>query len=484
MADSNSVLTPPTAEQRRIAAAQFEHANQVVASKKNYNYGIHLLLSCCKLDPGNLIYRQALRRTQKAKYNNNLRGSWLAWLTTSPAKASIKAARQTGDHLKVLEQGERVLCRNPWDVGTQMDMAEAANTLGLLDLAVWTLEQARQKAAQDPKVNRALALLYEQRGNFTQAAALWELVRRADPYDRDAASKMKDLAASDTLVRGQYQAATLGEEENSNDSTEERRALASPAKSSGPVMPGRGFKPVRNEAEVLREKINADPSNVNGWLQLAGHYRRHEEFEKAHALLQEGLGPTGKAFELVVEMADVETEPFRRNLAVAESKLSATPDDEELKRLRLRLRKEINTRELELYRRKAEYYPTEMGHRLELGIRLLRAGLADEAIRELQAARGDTRHRVQAAYYLGLAFKGRNNWSLAQRNFEEAMQHLGPGDKELRKDLLYQIAQGAAHAGDLARAVEVGQELAYEDFSYRDIGRLLEEWQSRLQQAG
>ena len=58
---NHSLLPPPTAEQRRAAAGQFERANQVVATG-NFDYGIGLLLTCCKLDPGNLIYRQALRR--------------------------------------------------------------------------------------------------------------------------------------------------------------------------------------------------------------------------------------------------------------------------------------------------------------------------------------------------------------------------------------------------------------------------------------
>ena len=83
MAQPNaSTLPPPNPEHRRIAAGQFERANQVVATG-NYDYGIRLLLSCCQLDPANLIYRQALRRTEKAKYRNNLRGSLLAWLLTS-----------------------------------------------------------------------------------------------------------------------------------------------------------------------------------------------------------------------------------------------------------------------------------------------------------------------------------------------------------------------------------------------------------------
>src|SRR5438270_7025461 len=149
MSESPSTLPPTSPDHRRVAAGQFEHANQVIASRKNYDYGIHLLLKCCLLDAANLIYRQALRRTQRAKYQNNLRGSRLAWLTTWPIKARLKAARRTKDHLKVLEFGERVLVRSPWDVPTQMAMAEAMEALGLLDMAIWCLEQARHKKVED-----------------------------------------------------------------------------------------------------------------------------------------------------------------------------------------------------------------------------------------------------------------------------------------------------------------------------------------------
>src|SRR5262249_53271453 len=122
MAHDSSILPSPSPEHRRIAAAQFERANQAIANK-NYDYGIRLLLSCCKLAPANRISRQTPRRTQKLKSNNNLRGSWLAWLTTTPAKARIKRAVLARDYLAVLEHGEAVLTRNPWDVRTQMTLA-------------------------------------------------------------------------------------------------------------------------------------------------------------------------------------------------------------------------------------------------------------------------------------------------------------------------------------------------------------------------
>src|SRR5258708_21007657 len=107
-----SALPPPSPEHRRVAVGQFERANQVIATG-NFDYGIRLLLSCCKLDPANLIFRQSLRRTEKAKYKNNLRGGWLAWLISSPKRAKMKAAKHAKELLKVLEYGEEILTRNP-----------------------------------------------------------------------------------------------------------------------------------------------------------------------------------------------------------------------------------------------------------------------------------------------------------------------------------------------------------------------------------
>jgi tetratricopeptide (TPR) repeat protein len=490
-------LPPPSPEHRRVAAGQFERANQVIATG-NYDYGIQLLLTCCKLDPGNLIYRQALRRTEKTKFKNNMRGSWHASLSTLPLRTKIKAAKGVSDYAKVLHLGEQVLMRNPWDTGAQLDMALAAEALGLLDLAVWTLEQARHKDPRDPQVNRFLARMYEKRGNFTQAIALWELVRRVNPRDLEAVDKSKDLAANETIARGRYdEVAGKAPESGAEDDAEPTAAaqVRAPTPPTGEVRAAR-IKPATTpspevtsaergarEAASVRQRIDADPSNANAYLQLASLHRRNDHLDQARDVLQEGLQATGGAFDVAIELADLETEAFRRDLALAEEQQRSAPQDEGLRQIRLGLMREINSRELDLYRRKADRYPTEMAHRFELGVRLLRAGQVDEAIRELQAARSDPRQHWRSLLYLAHCFKTRNNWRLAKRNFEECLQSLPATESTTRKEVLFYLAQGSADAGDLAAAVEVAHELANLDFAYKDIGRLLDEWQSRLEQA-
>jgi serine/threonine protein kinase len=190
-------------DQRRVAAGQAERAAEVIADG-NYDYGIELLLSCCKLDPGNLYFRQLLRRTEKAKYGNNQRGSRFAWLASGVNRARLKSAQGRGEHLKVLEHGEQVLTQNPWDTAAQMAMTESAEALGLLPTAVWLLEEAREKDAEDRQVTRSLARLYELQGDLTRAIEMWDVLSNLDPMDGEARQKCKDLAARETIERGQY----------------------------------------------------------------------------------------------------------------------------------------------------------------------------------------------------------------------------------------------------------------------------------------
>src|SRR5262249_29474999 len=241
-------------------------------------------------------YRQYLRRTEKARYKNNLRGSRLALLTNWRARLRLKAAKTGRDHLKVLEHGEEVLLRTPWDLGTQIAMSDAAEALGLLDLAIWSLEQARQAAPNHVSLNRTLARLYEKRGNFAPAIALWELVRRADPTDLEAQHKAKDLAASDTIARGHFEEALADEAAPHERAAGPGRAGAKPR--HAPALPAR----VARAAAPARKRREAHPAVPPNYLQPASLCRRDRLIAQAQAVLEQGLGPTGNNFHLSIEL--------------------------------------------------------------------------------------------------------------------------------------------------------------------------------------
>jgi tetratricopeptide (TPR) repeat protein len=478
---AESLVPAPTAEQKRIAVQSFAKAKDLLA-EDGFDYAMQLLLTCCKLDPANFHYRKQLRDTQKAKFGNNLRGSRLAFLTTPRWKARLRVAKRNREYLKALEYGEQVLCRNPWDLGAQMDMAEAFDCLGLSDLAVFTLDQARQKYPKDATLNRALARQFEKRGDFQKAMILWQLVRESAPGDVEAQHKAKDLAANATIQKGGYEEAAAGTKESPVVGRIEARAAEKADK-------------LTRETGPLLTRIAADPTEPALYLQLAAVYRRGGQEDRARATLQQGLGPTGNAFQLQLELMELDLAPVRKNLEHADARLkklkakSADEDSDEdmteaeLAALRAGLQKEVNTREIEIYRVRADRFPNESAHRIELGTRLLKADRVDEAITELQQARRDERLKHRAALLLGMCFKKRNNWRLAQRNFEEGLVNIPDGEEPVKKELLYQLATGLADNGDLPRALDLGHELANLDFGFKNIGKLLDEWNDRLQSA-
>ena len=481
MADASANVLPRlTPEQRRAAVGQFERATQVLGSG-NADYGIELLFNCCLIDPANFPYRQALRNAVKAKFNNNRKGVTLAFLKNMRAKLRLQGALKTGNYAKALEYGETILLRNPWDVGAHLGMAAAMQELQLNDQALWMLDQARQVAPTSLKVLRPLARVLEQRGLFSQAIVLWEQIRKAEPTDLEAQRKAKDLAASATIAKGRYQEAVDGQALTPMAASLTDTTAGATAQTQG--SPGAAAERVPKEAAALLARIQANPTNANAYLHLASYYRRNDQFDQACALLQQALGPTGNHFELTLELLDLEIEPFRRDLAIAEDKLRGGRDDDALKNIRAGLVKEIATRELDLFRHRADRHPTDAGFRFEMGVRLMKLGQLDEAIKELQGVRTDPRHHGQALVYLGFCFRQRNNWRLAQRNFEEALQHLAAGEESLRKEVLYQLATGYAQAGDLTRAVDLACELANLDFGYKNIGTLMDQWQTRPQKA-
>ncbi|HVS37986.1 MAG TPA: protein kinase [Gemmataceae bacterium] len=199
-ADPDPGLTTPA---KRVAAArQFERATEVAAAGDNDDYARHLLLSCCRLDPCSIRYRQALRQLRRKP------AALLSRLTAPLGKLAgmtrVQAALRKGDYLKVLDLGEAAVASAPNDIATHLAMSTAAEALDLPRLAFWLAEQA---AAQDPEsvaALRATARLHERLGQYSKALRVWGQVRQKDPSDPEAMGKMNDLAAQETIERGNY----------------------------------------------------------------------------------------------------------------------------------------------------------------------------------------------------------------------------------------------------------------------------------------
>jgi len=193
-----------SSEDLKAAASQFALAQKALTEGRPKE-AVSWLLGCCKLEPSNLVYRQELRRLGRTLLSDSKSAGWLSWLWLVAQKARLKAAMQKSDFAAVMRIGEEILTRSPTDDATHIDMAEAADLLCLEHVATWILEYAWRENRHSSALNRALAKLYEKRGAYKIAAALWKMVLHTDPYDQEAIHKTADLAARVSIARGRYE---------------------------------------------------------------------------------------------------------------------------------------------------------------------------------------------------------------------------------------------------------------------------------------
>lgn len=202
--EDDPFLLELNAEHLQAAARQYERG-EAARNNGNLDYAIELLLTCIKFNPVSITYRQALREASRAAAQQRRLGGWFASLTALTTRARVNAAKRAGQFRKVLEEGEEVLVRHPGDVKMQMILAEAAEELELIHLASWMLEEIRRFHPAHLPAYRALASLYERQRQFSDAIAVLEELRKRVPHDGEAARKINDLAAADTIARGNYQ---------------------------------------------------------------------------------------------------------------------------------------------------------------------------------------------------------------------------------------------------------------------------------------
>jgi hypothetical protein len=191
---------PVPSGSNEIIAGQLAYAREQVA-RGQYEMGIGLLLTCCKMDPGNLQCHQALRQAVEARHDSGHHVGWPARLRGQLDRLRLRLLRRAGNHLQVLARGADVLARLPGDAETELAMGEAADALELDELALWLLVEAWKGREDEAPVNRALGRYFEKRKDFEQALGYWKRVARAVPADGEAHKKLRDLAALQTLIR-------------------------------------------------------------------------------------------------------------------------------------------------------------------------------------------------------------------------------------------------------------------------------------------
>lgn len=464
------------ATKTRMALECFTKGGEAV-KRGDLDYAIEMFKACSKLVPDRLPFRQALRAAEKKKYKDNKKGAMGASIRMAPLKTKISYFKNRKRWTDMAVTAEEALHLNPWDSSTLVELATALKELEHIDSAVWVLETAAEIDKTTKSLYVFLAETYEQAALFDKSIKAWEMVKKIDPADHEAASKARQMAANSTIQRGKYEDAEGFKkqmlEANRADSggNDTRTAAETPEKKA------------RREIAALEQRIEQEPPTPSLYSQLGELYQRVDDFEKAAAAYKKALDASGGAdFDLQTKIIYCQIEPVRNNLRILKERIESLdrqqPDaaekEHKLKAQYNATNGELIRREIEMYRFRVSINPQDYASYYELGFRLLQMNLPDEAIRALQQARNDAQRKWESLYWLGYIFWQKKNFVLAEKNFADAFAEAPESNEEARKKILYYRGRLAEDKKDISAALEFYNNLASIDYGYKDVATRLD----------
>ncbi|WP_437206486.1 tetratricopeptide repeat protein [Planctomicrobium sp. SH664] len=454
------------ADEDRWAAECFRRGNDAI-NKQNWGLAMEMFLSCVKLKPQNLTYRQLLRQSTKKKYNDNGKGGGTFERTKLMGiRSRIKKAKTAGDWDEVSRACEEGFLVNPWDTQLNEELAEASVKLERTDIARFALMEACKAAPRDKALLTKLAELLRERREYDDAIKVWEQVHKLEPADMTASRKITELQTEKTTDRGGYTDA-----QNTRDVASNRGATAGRRGES--VAPGQ-------DAETdLRHAIRKEPTKIEHYLKLASHLKSARKFEDAYEVMKTAEEVSGNDPSVREQAEDYELLMTKYQLDAAKEKASASGSDEDRKQV-AQMSIDFRTRRIEILTARVDRYPSNLNIKYELALLLMQLQKWSQAIPLLQKSAQDPRMKTKSLVALGKSFVYDKKPSLARGQFERALPDLSPeNDIDLYKECYYLLGRICEdELGDKAAAEKYYGEIIVHDYDYKDARQRLEKLQS------
>lgn len=458
-------LTPPIASAsgpevapalRRRLQTWYAHG-QEKAQAGSFDYATDLFQQCVEGDPSSVDFVQAFLHNLHRRYGNNRKGASFAAIKGASTRAGLKKAAMKKDWPSILKHGLELLKLNPWDAGVLVQVAHACDALNCLEAELGWLRAALDVDPKDPDVNRECAIALGKQGDFDQSIACWARVEKARPNNEEAQRAISQMQVRKTeaqYVQRQADKAALLAAEDANE---------------GPGRTAMKF----TRQQVLQQEINSNPANLDAYIELAELHAREDRYQEAERILRAGLDASGGDLKIREQLEDMGLRRARQQVAIAERRAEGDGSEQAIDLYR-RMLAELNQLEVEVFRSRVERYPHVTTWKIELGIRLKRAGNFNEAIKALQEARNDPRRLGTVLLELGECFQQIKQYRLAMNNYQGAIEAIAERDLEQRKKALYRAGVLSMGLEDVDGAEKYLQDLAALDFGYRDVAERLD----------
>ena len=455
---------------RRRLQVCFDHAQkqlQQKGGKADHDYAHTMLVQCVTNDPGNMVYVEAFLDNLHKKHKSNKKGGG-----GGGNRGPFKKAVKENNWEEILKAGPELLKSNPWDTTVLRPMADAAGVYGFNEVELRYLKNALDANLNDIEVNKHCAETLARVGQFDQAIACWRRIgAKRGKNDKEVDNMISDLTLRKTRVL-----TGLGDDDKATGRVVNEEALG--AKKEQTVNASIGADANKEDSpkkkieltprQKLERAISENPEDLESYKELAAMHQEEGRLSEAVDVLTKALAASGGDFRLQEQLEDTQLLQMRQQLSVAE-KRAAAKGDEESQNLLEQMKTQYHRRELEIYSARSQRRPDDHKLKLELGVRLKRAGNFEEAEKTLMEVRKNPKMKPLATYELGECLQQQQKYNNAMQFYARAVELTADADPNLRKMALYRAGVLAMGLKQYPVAEQYLQTLSKIDARFKDV---------------
>ena len=436
-----SDISPAT---RRKLQQCYEYGNQKMQIG-DHNAAAIMFAQCVNGDPSNILYMQSFVANLRLKFGHRTKKK--GWF-----KQSKLQRVKTKDFKTTIKECVDKLGKDPWDEQTYVTMGEACLEEGYDEAGLAYLKLALDCDPDNVEINRLAATELGDRRLFEQAIACWERVLKNAPNDVEASRKIADLMLERTIQK--VQQAPREEEEKEQDA------------------------PKLSLEDQIEKRIRKNDHDRDAYVDLVDYFFQKGNLRKTEDSCKRALKVFPDDDLFMTKLLEVQKTRASEELKRLREQYEKNPTDA-IKEKYAEQKKIFDQKTYDhiLYRLKKS--PNESALHWELGRFLMGKKQYKEAIAELQKAKVDDGLAGVCLLALAECFQQIKQYTLASLHYDQAVEKLDAQSEEIKR-ALYNGARLALGLNNVKKASDFANRLAAIDFSYKDVGALLDKITKRM----
>ncbi|MDR2169667.1 MAG: tetratricopeptide repeat protein [Planctomycetaceae bacterium] len=442
-----------SAEERERLQKLYTNGNKQMMNQ-NYDYANEMFRECFLRDSANIIYLKSFLENLRRKYGEKKKKSFFSILGRKKDTTDEKKAEA------ILKSGVDTLQSNPWDVNALLSSGGACEVLGYHDSALEFYRAAVDSEPANIEANKICAEALRENADYDGALLCVLRILKARPGDMEAEKMRKNLTIEKTIHKGNY----------AQDPKMRDAATSNPASTIAENEDVMGRK--LTFVEQVERRIKKNPDDLANYNELADYYYQNADYDKAEEYFTKAVEISKQEPAMIERMLDAQKQKLHAKVINLKDEF-AKNKNENTKNEFYKLKEELDKKNIELIKHKIKNQPNNATYRFEYGLLLQKQGSFKEAIAEFQNAKADTSRKGECLLAIGQCFQQIKQYKLAMEHYQESVELLAETDENKKKGL-YLITKLAFATEDYDKAEEYGHRLAAIDFSYKDLGDLLD----------